>query len=446
MKKKIITALITISMIIIGASENEDFMTKYKSVKGAQEILGVDSVKTGFDREFIDEAKGAFENFHWQMGGDHALYYNSNLIEIVTHAEAMPMKEYKPLYKNIDDSIGKIKFETNKREMTLDEYVVDPYHRLQGLLILHKGEIVYEAYPGMDNMDRHLWMSVSKSAVGLIVAKLEEEGLIDTKETIETYVPELIGTAWEGISVIDLLNHSSGLDIEEKYETITNPESVFVRFISAIYQSENHNGEIENWKDLLYEVEVIEGEVAGEKTRYSSINTAPLILMSERVTNKKWMDLFEEKIWSKIGARNSAIVGLTAEGDAMGYGFISSTLEDLARYALLYTPSWNKVANERVVDEKTIDYMRNSGNRKAFEGSSTQYSTRDYFGEEPYYNAFHWDAIFEDGAMYKNGNMGQGIYVDYERDVVAVYYSTKLGEVKVPGFIRAAAKELADKE
>lgn len=58
------------------------------------------------------------------------------------------------------------------------------------------------------------------------------------------------------------------------------------------------------------------------------------------------------------------------------------------------------------------------------------------------------DVAFVNGAMYKHGNVGQGIYVDPGRDVVGVYFSTNgyippYGEDKMPGFIRRAAKMLA---
>jgi len=58
------------------------------------------------------------------------------------------------------------------------------------------------------------------------------------------------------------------------------------------------------------------------------------------------------------------------------------------------------------------------------------------------------DVAFVNGAMYKNGNVGQGIYVDPSRDVVGVYFSTNgyippYGEDKMPGFIRRTAKMLA---
>jgi len=53
-------------------------------------------------------------------------------------------------------------------------------------------------------------------------------------------------------------------------------------------------------------------------------------------------------------------------------------------------------------------------------------------------------------ALWKHGNVGQGIYIDPERDFVGVYFSTNgyippYGEDKMPGYLRRAAKYLAGK-
>ena len=38
--------------------------------------------------------------------------------------------------------------------------------------------------------------------------------------------------------------------------------------------------------------------------------------------------------------------------------------------------------------------------------------------------AWQWDMIWDDGAMFKGGYSGQGIFVDPGRDIVAVWYGT----------------------
>ena len=61
--------------------------------------------------------------------------------------------------------------------------------------------------------------------------------------------------------------------------------------------------------------------------------------------------------------------------------------------------------------------------------------------------AAQFDEVFEDGALWKHGNLGQGIYIDPARDFVGVYFPTNgyippYGEDKMPGYLRRAAKYL----
>jgi hypothetical protein len=89
-----------------------------------------------------------------------------------------------------------------------------------------------------------------------------------------------------------------------------------------------------------------------------------------------------------------------------------------------------------------------AGNSAAYKKGSTFHDHRQYFGEDPDHNSFQFDDVYADGAMFKHGNLGQGIYVDPGRDVVGVYFSTNgyippYGEDKMAGFIRRAAKMLA---
>jgi hypothetical protein len=78
--------------------------------------------------------------------------------------------------------------------------------------------------------------------------------------------------------------------------------------------------------------------------------------------------------------------------------------------------SWNTVSSKQVVTEPLLERLRNLGEPSAFEGSDEERLSLEFFGEKAYTNSNQWDHVFEDGAMFKHGNMGQGIYVDRVRD------------------------------
>lgn len=94
--------------------------------------------------------------------------------------------------------------------------------------------------------------------------------------------------------------------------------------------------------------------------------------------------------------------------------------------------------------------MVGTADPKAFKGSAKEKQAIALFQEAPVKGAYQFDFIFEDGALYKHGNTGQGIYIDRERDFIGVYFSATpyiapYGEIKAPAYIRAAAKMLAGK-
>ncbi len=61
-----------------------------------------------------------------------------------------------------------------------------------GIVVLHKGRIVYERYLGAGGpANQHAVFSVTKSFVGTLAETLIAEGKLDPSRTIASYVPEL---------------------------------------------------------------------------------------------------------------------------------------------------------------------------------------------------------------------------------------------------------------
>ena len=91
------------------------------------------------------------------------------------------------------------------------------------VVVLQDGQIVFEQYlNGMTAETPHLLMSVTKSVVGCIAGVLVEQGLLDTDKQANSYVPEIVGSGYDGATVRHLLNMRTGVAFREEY---TNPDS-----------------------------------------------------------------------------------------------------------------------------------------------------------------------------------------------------------------------------
>ncbi|MEP2716581.1 serine hydrolase domain-containing protein [Pseudophaeobacter sp.] len=416
---------------------------------GARVTLPVETAKAPFSKDFISAAQQAFNSFHAQMGGDHTLYYLQNFASVMRTDLVAPNPVYTPFEYALDPAIEEITITTESAgPLALKDYITHPIFRHQGLMMVHKGKVVYEAYPGMSSSDVHLWASASKTLTGLLASSFIEDGRVDPGQPVTAYADALKGTAWDGVRVIDLINHTTGLDIEETNESILNPQSMFVRFVLATFGSTDPNLDVGDWLEVLRAVTPLEGEGPGERFRYSSLNTHVLGMVLEGVTDLRVSDVIGQEIWGHLQARMPLLVHLAPDGQGLNMGIVSSSLEDMAKFGVLWTPSWRAVSETPVVSQAALDRIRAGGDPAAFQGGAKEGQALSLFAEKPVKGAYQFDFIFEDGALYKHGNTGQGIYIDPERDFVGVYFSATpyiapYGEIKAPAYIRAAAKRLA---
>jgi CubicO group peptidase (beta-lactamase class C family) len=92
--------------------------------------------------------------------------------------------------------LGTVKFTTmDGAPMNFDEALQKTY--ADGIVVLHKGKIVYERYFGAGAPHRpHAAFSLTKSFVGTLATMLIIEGKLDPTALVTKYVPELQSSAY----------------------------------------------------------------------------------------------------------------------------------------------------------------------------------------------------------------------------------------------------------
>jgi CubicO group peptidase (beta-lactamase class C family) len=372
-------------------------------------------------------------------GGDAALFGLLNYSELNKTTVIARTGSVMELELVENPAIGNVRFQTDLGDKNLDEYLADPRSRVQGFIVVHRGRIVYEQYPGMRPNDYHMWMSTTKTAASLMVRLLEEDGLIDVNRSVTDYLSWLEGTGWEEVKVIDALDMKSGLNILEDRATRIDPGSIANRMLLA-NGGLPYNGVVEKLSDVITSAQRV--IPPGQAYEYSSINTLLLVYLAEAVTGHRWKDLFHERVWSKMGVEGDMVMGVNSQGLALAHGEANTRLRDLARFGMLYTPSWNKVARERIVSESYVRQLSAGGDPVAFRNGQADTKYGEMFGDTTVTsNHYQWDVIFADGDFHKNGMQGQGLYVSPSKDLVVAFFSTK-AVYQVPGYARAIAKSL----
>ncbi|MEE4249902.1 MAG: serine hydrolase domain-containing protein, partial [Alcanivoracaceae bacterium] len=87
-----------------------------------------------------------------------------------------------------------------------------------GILVMHKGKIVYERYFGVLKPDgQHGAMSVTKTFVGTLAAMMVADGTLDPEAKVLDYVPELAQSAFGSATVRQLMDMTTGIHFSEDY-------------------------------------------------------------------------------------------------------------------------------------------------------------------------------------------------------------------------------------
>ncbi len=357
--------------------------------------------------------------------GDQTLYMYLNMAQFFPHQMIARSGTVRELPVRENPMIGALKVATGLGELTLDQMLADPRSRVQGFIVLHKGRIVYERYPGMRRSDNHLWWSVSKTLAGLLAAQLIVEGRLDAAKPVEHYLPEFASSGWKGTPVRDLLDQASGINaVEASVEGYSSPKYELSRLIFAERILAPPAGvTVMGHREAL--LSMTRKRPPGEVFEYSSANTNVLALVLERVTGHRFADLVTERIWSRIGAEGDAMMGLTPEGDAIAHGMFSSRLRDMARFGMAFTPSGRPKDRQQAypVSDAVLERVRNG--RPQLCANATQMALMaKILGEQPVGCSGQWDAVFKDGDLYKSGFHGQELHVSPARDAVVAVFST----------------------
>ena len=374
---------------------------------------------SGYSLEEATDFRQQWTIDNWDDGGPLTRYVFLNMSEFWKHSLINRGGSVRNLPESPRQDIATFVTSTSRGEMPLQEYVHDP--RVDGVLVLHEGRIVFEAYPRMDRDDKHLYMSVSKSFAATIIAILEDRELIDVSKSVDSYIPQLTDSGWANVPVRDVLDMASGIDCRQSLpDAYENPELCYYQFEASMGWLRQTERTEEN--PHTYIASLNSRRPSGEALEYSSTNTFVLAWLAEQVTGRPYSDLLANEIWQQIGAESDALLVAHKWGVQLASNGVSSTLRDLARFGLMFTPSGRSNVTP-LISDSYLQKIQKGGRPEIFNASREDNPTL-IDGELPRHNTYQWDLVMEDGDFYKGGYGGQGLYVSPSRDLVIVFFGT----------------------
>ena len=223
-----------------------------------------------------------------------------------------------------------VRFATRSGEYTVGQLLDHTY--TDGFLVVHQGRIVTERYfNGLRPDTPHILMSVSKSVTGLVAGALAGRGLLDVTALVETIVPELGDTSFEGATVQQLLDMRTGTRFVEDYD---DPEGD-IAVSDRVYLWRPDDGRPRPADAHEFFATLVNDGPHGGTFQYRSVVTDVLAWVLEKAGQARFSDLVARELWQPMGAEHDAEVTVDGHGNALADGGISATLRDAGRVGLL---------------------------------------------------------------------------------------------------------------
>ena len=347
-----------------------------------------------------------------------------------------------PFEYAIDDSIDSLRFTPlgGTEPMTWEESLSSNY--TDGILILHKGRVVYEKYFGcLDEGSKHAAMSMTKSLTGLLAETLVAEGLLEETAKVSSIVPELENSAFGSATVRQVMDMTTALDYSEDYSDPKADIWIYSAAANPLPKPKNYTGP-NGYFEYLQTVQ--KDGTHGESFNYKTINTDALGWIISRVTGKEVTEFLSERIWSKMGAEQDAYMTVDGKGTPFAGGGLSAGLRDLGRIGLLMLND-GVINGERLFPQKVVENIRTGGDRSAF--AKAGYTTL----KGGSYRSMWWVFHNKHGAFAARGVHGQTIYVDPFAEMVIVRFASfpeaknaKIDPTSLPAY-QAVAEYLINK-
>lgn len=269
------------------------------------------------------------------------------------------------------------------------------------LVVLKDGQLVHESYYlGTGPEDLRISWSVAKSFLSALFGVVLAEGkIVSLDDPVTKYAPALVGSAYDGASIHDVLTMSSGVGFNEDYLDFWSDINRMGRVLAL---GGSMDGFAADMKDRAAQ--------PGARMHYVSIDTHVLGMVIRGATGEDIPALLERHILAPMGLEAAPYYLTDGEGVSFVLGGLNVTTRDYARFGqmMLQRGEWQ---GRQIVPR---DWAMQSTMPQAKDGSGYGYQWWIADGAGP-------------GEFNAQGIYGQYIWIDRTHNVVIAVNAADTG-------------------
>ena len=280
-------------------------------------------------------------------------------------------------------------------------------NRVTGLLVMQDGAVRLEHYePGCGPATRWASMSMAKSiATTLLGIAVQDGHVASIDEAVVRYLPQLAGSAYDGVSIRQLIQMTSGVRWSDEQ---IDPASERRHMLKL--QLSGTPGSILSYMGTLPRI-----AEPGTVWNYSTGETHVVGALVHAATGRWLADTLSDRIWSRLGMEQDAAWQLESPGGLeIGGSGVCATLRDYARFGLF-------MMNGGTIDGAPVlppGWVAEATAARTIGGARVDYG-------------YMWWAVpdahggLEDGAYSARGIFGQYLYVNPRRRILVAVLSAR---------------------
>ncbi|MFL3653997.1 MAG: serine hydrolase domain-containing protein [Halioglobus sp.] len=275
--------------------------------------------------------------------------------------------------------------------MSVETYMLE--QRTAGLVIIQNGKLRLEKY-GLDFNAQGQWtsFSVAKSFTSTLVGAAVKDGFINSiDDKVSDYIPDLKGSAYDDVSIRQLLTMTSGVKWNEDYEDKNSDVALF----------NEHKAEAGVDATVSYMRTLSREAPAGKKWVYKTGETNLIGVLVSSATGKTLSDYLSEKIWAPFGMEQNGSWLLGSTGHEISGCCIQASTRDFARFGQFMLRG-AQIGGEAVVPEGWV---------------AAATSKQADIGDPGKGYGYQW-WTYDNGSYAARGIFGQGIFVDPNRKLI----------------------------
>lgn len=215
-------------------------------------------------------------------------------------------------------------FVYNGETINSDQFLEDTW--TTGFMVIKDDRVLFEEYyRGLTKSSRAISWSMGKSMVSALVGIAVQEGHIKNLSTpVSDYVPLLRGSGYEGVSLKNVLQMSSGVQFNEDYGDFNSDINRMGRTFALGTPMDDFVISLKSERE------------PGTYNHYVSMDTQVLGMVLRETTGQTLSSYLEEKIWKKTGMESDAYWLVDSTGMEMAFGGLNVVLRDYARFGQLF--------------------------------------------------------------------------------------------------------------